>query len=597
MPFNPYRLSVGKTRGKENLSDLLSTYRSAVTRLGESDGADFNALLVDTPEALRRLERHPDVDDSTLADLRIIAKNAGLPDRNAAAVERLDKVDRRLGLDPSRPTPSAATQAEARVWAQKQDTAERALPRLVDVRIPPEMAARINRLGTGGPSTIHPRMRKGKDPEALAATKRMEDAAALSALSEALILDEPTDAADNDWPTVTLRECDAETLVDAAHAAGPAAPAFSSEMDTLAGVCSQIRESTSAADLATVYATDPAAYAERLRARKISAVDGEAGAEPLEIAAARTLTGEDPHAMRMAEDAWEASGGAPEVARKSLESHMINAPQGSEVLESSIERAVNEAMADHEYRNTYGEPEYDGADTSGAAAEIASRFPGVDVGTLESVMRDTYADIENEQGTAGDGENAVAQSVAAQLNNRAGGAGAPTRNQSENYVRDEVDAMLADGLDGEEAAAELARLYPGLDTTNLAATIDRNRQILVDEFGEDSDYVHTEAVDWLTEDVLLQVGEVATGVGEPGYGRFGETDTHVYREVGGRWRARAKGDLAGSWKDVAGMPPSAKLVAPSTAAQSLGGRCVLCGRTLTHASATGYGPKCAAKHR
>lgn len=72
--------------------------------------------------------------------------------------------------------------------------------------------------------------------------------------------------------------------------------------------------------------------------------------------------------------------------------------------------------------------------------------------------------------------------------------------------------------------------------------------------------------------------------------------THLYRRNpdSGVWQAHPR-STAGSWTDVAELPPSAHRVRSDIAAAALGGQCVACGRPLSVASATGYGPECVKK--
>lgn len=86
---------------------------------------------------------------------------------------------------------------------------------------------------------------------------------------------------------------------------------------------------------------------------------------------------------------------------------------------------------------------------------------------------------------------------------------------------------------------------------------------------------------------------------ETGWGRVKANKTHAFRRdpETGAWSSRSrKAGADGEWSAVAGLPPSARNIAPSTVASEIGGVCLACGRSLNNKPATGYGPDCVKKY-
>lgn len=97
----------------------------------------------------------------------------------------------------------------------------------------------------------------------------------------------------------------------------------------------------------------------------------------------------------------------------------------------------------------------------------------------------------------------------------------------------------------------------------------------------------------------------AWGLQEPGYGTVLANASHAYRPTPAKKFGRRKSEwqqrsltagAGGKWTDAAGVPPSAKRVAPSVIADAIGGRCINCGKALQDATRHGgYGPECSRK--
>lgn len=151
----------------------------------------------------------------------------------------------------------------------------------------------------------------------------------------------------------------------------------------------------------------------------------------------------------------------------------------------------------------------------------------------------------------------------------------------EDVLRDRLEAAVLQDADGEMGATgDLAdAISPNLPQAGTTGVDGYRAAELRSQFAEGAP--HGDPVQqW--------------GVGEPGYGEVKSNRTHLFRKQGDGWQQRPRGAGDAEWSSAPGLPPSAKNIAPSTAADAMGGRCLNCGRELKDATRNGgYGPECA----
>jgi hypothetical protein len=150
------------------------------------------------------------------------------------------------------------------------------------------------------------------------------------------------------------------------------------------------------------------------------------------------------------------------------------------------------------------------------------------------------------------------------------------------YFRDMLDSAVLQELDGQpysvtDFADGISESLPQPGGEGLAGQVSRAKRARYLDGAPFGEQVPT----W--------------GLDEPGFGTVKANNTHVFRDTGAGWEQRSCSGT-GNWTAVPDLPPSARLIQPSKAADILGGHCINCGRVLSDSTRHGgYGPECAKK--
>jgi hypothetical protein len=511
-----------------------------------------------------------------------------------AEVQRsFDALDENHGLEPGRPVPSASTRRAADQWWSRQEAAQAALPRTETLRVPPQVAARLDNLTRSTPLGRTRAELREMGEEAADEVKRDQDAEALCDLAR--IASDGVDDREvgDDWVDVPLRRDDVRHL-SIAHRAGETngRPAYTP--DDLQGSPAWLAESRRTAEAADLYTRDPGAYAASVRA-----MEAAGAAEPVELAAVRDLTGETEGAYDRARDSatgWafdqelrdrvDGLDGAygPVLAPRAGKEryHTISdvaedvRPAADALLDGDVCRAAE--ILEDRY------PDYEG-DLEEWVADLKSgkSDPGAVLDTLAADCAETVPVDDPFRG-----RNALAEERRPD--------GTPLRTESLSMMDDVARRAVSENWGDVDATCErLGEDYPPV------AADPATREMLTEAYSRgQTGRAEDNLVDRLREHSDGVLADPTPGAGEPGYGRIRENGSHLFRQnPDGTWSARSKTAARGRWAPVEAdlaTGPATALIAPSAAAGYLGGHCMACGRSLKNTPASGFGPTCARKY-